>query len=461
MNDDSFVKIMSTLGLNYDPAIQSTLKLEKHITSLNKQLLQLKALAMQGAQGINAAFSSQIGQIAGVKTIYDQYGNTLKTINTQTIQSVAAVKDHGQAVKDVAKNYSILGSEFQRRAGWFITGTAFYGSLRAIKETVSTVSEVEMGMIEIARIMEDETFVVKNFRDELLELGVAYGQTFDIVQDIAVKWAQAGYNAADTLELTKTALLALNTAELDATYATQGLIAIMAQWQLTAEELLPVLDKINKTADDYAVSSQDIIDGLNRTGAAAKNMNLSLEETIALITVMRESSGRIGKEIGNALNTLLVYTQRASTINIMEQMGIKVFADEAKTQFISVMDIWAQMAAKWEDPTVSEALKQQLEDVANEVGMFNEELAIAVGLQDKWNDLQKRDLAQGVAGTRRRNYIISLMERFSQVQEVVNNMLMPRAIPCENNAQWKGLKKVYFLKAAVQELAVALRRRLA
>jgi TP901 family phage tail tape measure protein len=184
-------------------------------------------------------------------------------------------------VKDVAKNYSILGSEFQRRAGWFITGTAFYGSLRAIKETASTVSEVEMGMIEIARIMEDETFVVKNFRDELLELGIAYGQTFDIVQDIAVKWAQAGYNAADTLELTKTALLALNTAELDATYATQGLIAIMAQWQLTAEELLPVLDKINKTADDYAVSSQDIIDGLNRTGAAAKNMNLSLEETIA------------------------------------------------------------------------------------------------------------------------------------------------------------------------------------
>ena len=313
-------------------------------------------------------------------------------------------------------------------------------------------------MIEIARIMEDETFVFKNFRDELLELGIAYGQTFDIVQDIAVKWAQAGYNAADTLELTKTALLALNTAELDATYATQGLIAIMAQWQLTAEELLPVLDKINKTADDYAVSSQDIIDGLNRTGAAAKNMNLSLEETIALITVMRESSGRIGKEIGNALNTLLVYTQRASTINIMEQMGIKVFADEAKTQFISVMDIWAQMAAKWEDPTVSEALKQQLEDVANEVGMFNEELAIAVGLQDKWNDLQKRDLAQGVAGTRRRNYIISLMERFSQVQEVVNNMLDAEGYSLrENERTMEGLEKRYTsLKAAAQELAVAL-----
>lgn len=248
MNDDSFVKIMSTLGLNYDPAIQSTLKLEKHITSLNQQLLQLKALAMQGAQGINTAFSTQVGQIAGVKTIYDQYGNTLKTINTQTIQATVETKKHGQAVQDVIKKHNILGSEFQRRAGWFITGSLFYGTLKGIRETVQTISEVEMGMVEIARIMEDETFVVKNFRDELLELGVAYGQTFDVVQDVAARWAQAGYNAADTLELTKTALLALNTAELDATYATQGLIAIMAQWNLTAGELLPVLDKINKTA---------------------------------------------------------------------------------------------------------------------------------------------------------------------------------------------------------------------
>ena len=134
MNDDSFVKIMSTLGLNYDPAIQSTLKLEKHITSLNKQLLQLKALAMQGAQGINAAFSSQIGQIAGVKTIYDQYGNTLKTIRMEAEKIPGATKPAAKSLDDLNKKHSLLGSEFQRRAGWFITGTAFYGSLRAIKK---------------------------------------------------------------------------------------------------------------------------------------------------------------------------------------------------------------------------------------------------------------------------------------------------------------------------------------
>lgn len=200
------------------------------------------------------------------------------------------------------------------------------------------------------------------------------------------------------------------------------------------------------------------MDGLNRSGAAAKNMNLTLEETIALITVMREASGRIGKEVGNALNTIISYMQRASSINIMERMGIKVFADEAKTQFVSILDLFEQISQKWNDPNVSDALKNQFEQAANEAGLFNEELAVAVGLQEEYNDLQKRDLAQSAAGVRRRNYFISLMERFSRVQEVVNNMLDAEGYSLrENERTMDSLEKKYnSLKAAAQELAVAL-----
>jgi len=462
MNDDSIVRVMQSLGLDYNPAINSTLRFEKAIGKLNTQLFQLKANALKGAKDINNIFSSQLGQFTGTKTIVDQFGQPLKTIQSEIPKgfktATTAAKEHSKSVQDLTKSYNILGSEFQRRAGWFLTGTMFYGTIKAAKETVQTISEVEMGMIEIARIMDDSTFVFKEYRDELLQLGVDYGQTFDVVQDIAVKWAQAGYNAADTLELTKTALLALNTAELDATYATQGLIAIMAQWNLTSQELLPILDKINKTADDFSITTQDIIDGLNRSGAAAKNMNMSLEETIGVITTLREASGRTGKEVGNALNTIISYIQRGSSINVMEKMGIKVFADEAKTQFVNVLELFEQISQKWKDPTVSAALKQQFEEVANEAGLFNEELAVAVGLQEEYNDLQKRDLAQSAAGVRRRNYFISLMERFARVQEVVNNMMDAGGYSMRENARtMEGLEKKYnSLKASAQQLAVAL-----
>jgi TP901 family phage tail tape measure protein len=82
---------------------------------------------------------------------------------------------------------------------------------------------------------------------------------------------------------------------------TQGLIAIMAQWGLTADQLLPTIDKINRVADDFAVTSQDLVDGLNRSSGAAKVLGLNLDETIAILTVMREATGRTGKEVGRKI----------------------------------------------------------------------------------------------------------------------------------------------------------------
>jgi hypothetical protein len=252
MNDDSMIKIMETLGLDYGPAERATKAFEGRIASLNKQLFDLKANALKGAGDINRMFSSQLGQMAGSKMILDQFGQPLKVLNDKVASSfdkaTVAANKHAHAVHGAAQEYNIFASEWQRRSQWFLSGTLFYGAIRAATETVQTISEVEMGVTEIARVMEDSSFVFKEYRDELLQLGIDYGQTFDTVQDIALRWAQAGYNVKDSLDNTKTSLLALNVAELDAKNATESLIGIMAQWQLNSSDLPLVLDKINKTA---------------------------------------------------------------------------------------------------------------------------------------------------------------------------------------------------------------------
>ena len=182
-SDDSMVKIIQSLGLDYKPAEQSIKSFEARIASLNKQLFNMKANAIQGARDINQAFSSQLGSLGGGKVLVDQWGQPLKTIQTEAAKvgtgvvagftpATEAMKKHGQTVQDTAKQYSILGSEMQRRVSWFLTGTMFYGTLKAAKETVQTISEVEMGMIEIARVMDDSSFVFKDYRDELYSLAL-------------------------------------------------------------------------------------------------------------------------------------------------------------------------------------------------------------------------------------------------------------------------------------------------
>jgi TP901 family phage tail tape measure protein len=568
--DESMVKIMQTLGLDYSPAINSTIKFEKTATDLQTQLIALKTTANQAAKDIGTSFSTELGKLrsqglgstvkdaTNSKVILDQYGNTLvqlgkkskdaaqeqsklnkelqelihlrktQQIDAQTFVNSAspfrtdsstwqslqkqeqvklvnelskAEKEHTNVLsqkkttekeisneiekqnnliykqlqseekakrqnnstyaptstkQSTSTEYNVMDSEIKRRVGWFATGAGFYGIINAAQEASKTIADVEMGVTDIARVMEDGSFVFNDYRDELLQLGVDYGQTFDTVQDIALRWAQAGYNVKDSLENTKTSLLALNTAELDASNATESMIGIMSQWQLTSADLPLMLDKINKTADDFTVTSQDLVDGLLRSSGAAKIMGLSLDQTISLLTVMREASGRTGQEVGNALNSILSYIQRPSSIKTFESMGIKVFADAAKTQFRNVMDIFQDVASKWD--TVGKDIQDGFIQSADDAGLFSEEMASALGLQDKWNDLQQRDLSQAAAGVYRRNYFIGMIERMSGAQEVLNNMTDAAGYSQTENARtMETLAKKYgSLRTEAQQLAVAI-----
>lgn len=365
-------------------------------------------------------------------------------------QTSAGVSD------DIRTGKGRASEEWDRRTSWFLSGTMFYGMINSGKEAVTTIKDVEMGMIEIARIMDDSTFSFKDYRDQLMQLGIDYGQTFETVQDIALRWAQAGYNVKDSLELTKTALLALNTAELDAANATDSMVGIMAQWGLQASDLELVIDKINKIADDYTVSSQDLVDGLLRSSSAAKNMSMSIEDTIALLTVMREASGRTGKEVGSALNSILSYIQRPKSIDVLESMGITVFTDKTKQNFRNAMDLFRDIAANWKN--TSDEIKDGFVQSADDAGLFNEELAEALGLQEEWNDLNRRDIAQASAGVYRRNYFIGMIERMANTQGVLNNMMDAGGYSArENENTMDSLEKKYkSLKASVEQLMVAL-----
>ena len=155
-------------------------------------------------------------------------------LNLLRSQTKAAISD------DIREHPSTMGDEFARRTSWFLTGSIFYGAINSAKKATAAIKEVEGGITDISRVMNDSRFVFEEYRDELMKLGVDYGYTFETTQDVAMRWAQAGYNVVDSLELTETALAALNAAQLDSETATQGLIAIMSQWNIEATDLMEI-----------------------------------------------------------------------------------------------------------------------------------------------------------------------------------------------------------------------------
>lgn len=208
--------------------------------------------------------------------------------------------------------------------------------------------------------------------------------------------------------------------------------------------------------DDYAITSQDLVMGLTRSSGAAKVLGLTMNETIAILTTMREATGRTGKEVGNALNSILSFMQRPTALKAFETQGIAVFADEARTQFRNVIEIFDEMSAKW--PKMGEATRDIFVEQAEAAGLYTEEMAEMVGLQEQYNDLQQRDLSQAAAGIYRRNYLLALLQNWSTVNKVLISQEESLGYSMkENERTMQTLEKQYTqLKASAEQLAVAL-----
>lgn len=425
-------------------ALQSRMRME------GVSNLQLKA----GADFLRLQTSRLLEQLAAKKNL-----TAAEVKQTQELQRQIKVLQAQVKVASADANGTMggqLNSMLGRRLSWFATGALAFGGMQTIRTGLEDIKDIELRMVQLGRVMEDPLFKIDAMRKRVFELGREFGFSFQQVQDITLRWAQAGYDAAESLELTRASLLALNTAELNAEQATQSLIGIMAQWGLEANSLVPLIDKINKVADDYAVSSQDLVDGLLRSSGAAKNANMSLEQTIALLTAMREASGRTGKEVGNALNSIISYMQRGVFLNTLQGSGIPAFADAAQQKLRPTFDILSDLSKNWDN--LQEDVKASLIEQAQEAGLFAEEIAGASGALEEWTDLQRRDLMQAGAGVYRRNYLLALLNNFSQVYDVLQTQEEANGYSMRENARTMETyaKKVEQLRTSWQELGYAL-----
>jgi TP901 family phage tail tape measure protein len=342
---------------------------------------------------------------------------------------------------------------WERRFGWFVAGSVFYGTLRAGREMVENAKNIESSMTLIRRISNETTADFGAMQKALLDLGVQYGHTWDVVSDVAERWARSGYSVRDTLKLTETALITLNTAELNAVQATESMIAIMSQWGMTADDLPLVLDKVTKAADNYAVSSADLIQGLSRSSGAAKLWNMSLNDTITILTILRESTGRTGNEIGNVLNTLLAFMKRPETIKAFESVGIDIYTDRAGSHYRNIMAIFAELSEKL--PSMSAKNTQAIVDAADAAGLFTEEVAEAADAVDLLTLAQQQNITTAAAGTRRQNYLIALLNNWAKTDSVLLDLEDALGYSLRSNAMAMETyeKKIEQFRASWQQLS--------
>lgn len=278
----------------------------------------------------------------------------------QEIKTTETLKrEHAKQEKSVMSLYD----KITNYAGTYLIYQGFNVLKKSIGEVIDEMVELESSMVQIDRVLNESSLNIDNYRDKLMQVAYDYGNSMDNVADIALRLAQAGYDSNEVLALTQKTLLALNTAELNATEATSDMVAVMAQWGLMtgtateqAKQYGEIIDKINKVADNYPTTSQDIMNALKKTSSAFNLAGASIDETIALITAAEVASQRGGKVIGTALSNITQQLKDEKRLDIAESLGLNFFTDAKKTEFKGIVDIFGEMATKM----------QQLKDAGKE-----------------------------------------------------------------------------------------------
>lgn len=311
-----------------------------------------------------------------------------------------------------------------------------------------TLVKTEDAVVSLRRVAGDAANA-----NELYDLAQRYGQTFDNVYEVATNFARAGYSWNETIKSTEAALLALNTAELDASQASEGMIAIMQQFGYEASDLQGIIDKLNITADNAAVSTEKLLTALQRTGSSAKNANLSLEQTVAIVTALSESTGRSGENIGTALNSLIQFSTKASSLDTFAKLGgdVEAVVERYKQGGATVLDIWKELSniiksnqANSAESVLGKGFSTQ------EFEALNEELKESFG-----ETFAQTTEIYDTASTFRKNYFIALLQNLDQVQESLDTMQYSEGYSQQENLLYLDTytAKVNALKAKWQEIA--------
>lgn len=319
-------------------------------TSVGKDLDKVTNLSKNKADQLSVQLQKIEAKKQAQMTLQAQKGEQDR--QTAAYKSALKQEENNQRVLDSTKTLYDKISEYAKT---YIIYQGFNELRQGVKETIDEMVEMEYQMVQIDRVLNDSSLNIDIYRDKLIQMAYDYANSFENVADITLRLAQAGYDAEESLALTEKTLLALNTAELDATQATDDMVAVMAQWGLMtgtaseqAETYGNIIDKINKVADNFPTTSADILDALKKTSSAFNIAGASIDETIATIVAAEKASQRGGKTIGTALSNIVQQLKAENKLDLAEELGLDFFTDAKKTEFRPIMEIFAEMSERME-----------------------------------------------------------------------------------------------------------------
>ena len=286
--------------------------------------VELEAVLKFVSVKVNAGIFNNISRAAaGMPGPVQQFNRNLN-------QSVVAANNVNRALRGV--NNQLTGSEraarlfLQRMAQFAILLPTFSTLNKSIQGGVKFLFEFDAAIKDIIRV---DIGQMSGKFDEIAKsafnLSREFGSSAIEAANTIKTYVQAGFELQQATELANLSILATKASTLDAAQAVEFLLSATKQFKLEGDSLANALDGLVKAEDLSAVEAKDIADAFKTGGNSLAEFGKDINDSIGLISALREQTRKSGNEIGTFFKTLQTRIFAAGeSRSALEELGVSV-----------------------------------------------------------------------------------------------------------------------------------------
>lgn len=325
-----------------------------------------------------------------------------------------------------------FGGEFRDNLFTFTAGELLADGIRNVAYSLKTlVMEYDTAFTNLKKVANPEDIMNVGQLDAIekkaVEIAKNVGQSSqDTIQAISDTIQMAGLGMEESILVAEQTMKLANVAEMTQEAASKGAVTMLSAFKLdplkeiplvvngvtqSTNEMVDAFDKINFVGNNFAVSSDGILDAIQSGANVLATYGVSMNDTIAMITAANTTLQDTSR-VGNGLKTLA--TRLA---------GVKANAKDGTLEFNKTAMALKEVAG-------IDVIKPGTTDEIKDMATLIDELG------SKWKDLSdfdKSGLSEALAGAQQAAVFQSLMQNLDVMKKVQGEL--------GNGEHWQSMEK--------------------
>jgi len=252
-------------------------------------------------------FKSLSAEYESLKT---KGGANIKELANVTKKELDTVKKEldGNKKGFSAMSASIIGdikNLMAWQARWYIAKTLIFLPGEALMGGVKAYSQWQQSMKNAAAVSEYTAEDMKILKDVTIEIGKTTPISASEASKALLEFAQAGISATDAQTMLPLAAKMVIATQEDMKTSVSALTTAFYAWKVSAKDMPQIADQIAASMADSKLKVADLATIFNYLGTTAKQANMSVKDTLTLVTVLSKA-GVQPSTIGTGLTQAII-----------------------------------------------------------------------------------------------------------------------------------------------------------